>query len=112
MIRKTLQDGCSSAVRCSVGLASCSSAPRSPSYVGDDGVVGAREVVGQIPIELELKRAESLIRQIDPQIDDCKRDLARAEVELEELQESVGAAREGRRPRREEAQGRRPPAQW
>jgi chromosome segregation ATPase len=46
-------------------------------------------VAGSIPVDIELKRAESLIRQIDPQIDTCKRDLARAEVELEELQTSV-----------------------
>ena len=46
-------------------------------------------VAGQIPIDVQLKRAEDLIRQIDPQIDTCKRDLARAEVDLEELQDSV-----------------------
>ena len=43
----------------------------------------------QRPIEIELKRADTLIRQIDPQIETCKRDLARAEIELEKLQESV-----------------------
>ena len=46
-------------------------------------------VVGQIPIDLELKRAESLIRQIDPQINTCKRDVANSQVELERLQESI-----------------------
>jgi predicted nucleic acid-binding Zn-ribbon protein len=38
---------------------------------------------------VEIRRAEGLIRQIDPQIETCKRDLARAEVDLEELAESV-----------------------
>jgi predicted nucleic acid-binding Zn-ribbon protein len=61
-----------------------------PSYVGTVATSVREGIAGQIPVDLELKRAESLIRQIDPQIDTCKRDLARAEVELEELQQSVG----------------------
>ncbi|MBL8755803.1 MAG: hypothetical protein JNK15_21075 [Planctomycetes bacterium] len=60
-----------------------------PSYLGTMASTVREGVVGQIPIDLELKRAENLIRQIDPQIDTCKRDLARAEVDLEELQGSV-----------------------
>ena len=60
-----------------------------PSYLGTFAGSVRDSVVGQIPVEIELKRAEGLIRQIDPQIDTCKRDLARAEVELEELQHSV-----------------------
>ena len=60
-----------------------------PSYVGTMASSVRDRIAGQIPIELELKRAENLIRQIDPQIDTCKRDLARAEVDLEELQSSV-----------------------
>jgi len=46
-------------------------------------------IEGAIPVEFEIKRAENLILQIDPQIESCKRDVARAEVELEELQGSV-----------------------
>ncbi|MBP8299979.1 MAG: hypothetical protein KA020_06455, partial [Planctomycetes bacterium] len=61
-----------------------------PSYVSTMASSVRENVVGQIPIELELKRAEGLIRQIDPQIATCKRDLANAEVELDRLQESVG----------------------
>jgi len=61
-----------------------------PSYVATAFSSVRESVSGQIPIEIELKRAENLIRQIDPQIQTCKRDLARAEVELEDLQESVG----------------------
>lgn len=60
-----------------------------PSYVGTMASSVRESVTGQIPVEFELKRAEGLIRQIDPQIDTCKRDLARAEVELEHLHESV-----------------------
>jgi predicted nucleic acid-binding Zn-ribbon protein len=60
-----------------------------PSYVGTMATSVRESVAGQIPIEIELKRAESLIRQIDPQIETCKRDLANAEVDLEHLQESV-----------------------
>ncbi len=61
-----------------------------PSYVSTMASSVREGVVGQIPIDLELKRAGNLIRQIDPQIDTCKLDLARAEVELDRLQESVG----------------------
>ncbi|MBL8722483.1 MAG: hypothetical protein JNK49_00470 [Planctomycetes bacterium] len=60
-----------------------------PSYARTMFSSVRETVVGQIPVELELKRAEGLIRQIDPQIDSCKRDLANAEVELERLQASV-----------------------
>jgi len=60
-----------------------------PSYVGTMASSVRESVTGQIPVEFELKRAESLIRQIDPQIDTCKRDLARSEVELDELYQSV-----------------------
>lgn len=60
-----------------------------PSYVSTVATSVREEVAGQIPVEIELRRAEDLIRQIDPQIDTCKRDLARAEVELEDLQTSV-----------------------
>ena len=46
-------------------------------------------VRGKIPIEFELKRASRLIRAIEPEINECKRDVARAEVELEHLIEQV-----------------------
>ena len=46
-------------------------------------------VRGNIPVEFELKRAEKLIKAIDPEIDTCKRDVARAEVELENLTQDV-----------------------
>jgi predicted nuclease with TOPRIM domain len=42
-------------------------------------------VRSQVPVEFELKRAEALIRDIDPQISTCKRELAQAEVGLENL---------------------------
>lgn len=60
-----------------------------PSYLGTMASSVRESVAGQIPVEFELKRAEGLIRQIDPQIENCKRDLARSEVELEELHQSV-----------------------
>ncbi|MFY9343138.1 MAG: hypothetical protein WAT39_11645 [Planctomycetota bacterium] len=61
-----------------------------PSYVSTAFSSVREGVVGQIPVEIELKRAANLIRQIDPQIETCKLDLARAEVELDNLQSSVG----------------------
>ena len=59
------------------------------SYLGTVASSVKESVEGKIPVEFELKRAEKLIAEIDPQIDQCKRDVARAEVELEELQDSV-----------------------
>lgn len=46
-------------------------------------------VRGNIPVQFELKRAEKLIKAIEPEIDGCKRDVARAEVELENLTADV-----------------------
>ncbi len=59
------------------------------SYLGTMASSVKEGVEGQIPVDFEIKRAEKLIVQIDPQIENCKRDVARAEVELEELQASV-----------------------
>lgn len=60
-----------------------------PSYVGSVATSVRESVTEQIPVEIELKRADNLIRQIDPQINKCKLDLARAEVDLGSLQDSV-----------------------
>jgi hypothetical protein len=60
------------------------------SYLGTMFSSVKEGIAGQIPVEFELKRATNLIQQIEPQIESCKRDVARAEVELEELQASVG----------------------
>lgn len=60
-----------------------------PSYVGTAVDTARAAVADHVPVDMEIRRAEGLIRQIDPQIDTCKRDLARAEVDLEELTESV-----------------------
>jgi hypothetical protein len=46
-------------------------------------------VRGQVPVEFELKRAERLIRDIEPQILGCKRDVAQAEVNLDNLRNDV-----------------------
>ncbi|MEY4672863.1 MAG: Chromosome partition protein Smc [Planctomycetota bacterium] len=59
------------------------------SYLGTVAESVQEGVEQSIPVDFEIKRAESLIRAIEPQIENCKRDVARAEVELEELQESV-----------------------
>lgn len=59
------------------------------SYLGTVAATVKEGVEEQIPVEFEIRRAEKLIVQIDPQIETCKRDLANAEVELEELQASV-----------------------
>lgn len=60
-----------------------------PSYVSTMASSMRESVVGQIPIDLEIKRAENLIRQIDPQIETCKLDVVRGEIELERLHEEI-----------------------
>ncbi|MFO1078706.1 MAG: hypothetical protein U1E73_13360 [Planctomycetota bacterium] len=60
-----------------------------PSYVGTMASSVRESVAGQIPLDLEIKRAESLIQQIDPQIRECEHGLANSEVELDHLQESI-----------------------
>lgn len=60
-----------------------------PSYFGTAVDTARAAVADHVPVDLEIRRAEGLIRQVDPQIEACKRDLARAEVELEDLQQSV-----------------------
>ncbi|GDY01937.1 hypothetical protein LBMAG49_12660 [Planctomycetota bacterium] len=59
------------------------------SYLGTVATSVQDKVNESIPVDFEIKRAEGLIQKIDPQIESCKRDVARAEVELEELQGSV-----------------------
>jgi predicted nucleic acid-binding Zn-ribbon protein len=59
------------------------------SYVGTVSSSVRDSVRGNIPIGFQIERAENLIRAIDPEVNDCKRELARAEVELEHLIENV-----------------------
>lgn len=59
------------------------------SYLGtavEDVQSGLQE---SIPVEFELKRAEKLIGEIEPEIQKCRKDLAQAEVELDELSRQV-----------------------
>jgi chromosome segregation ATPase len=60
------------------------------SYLGTVATSLRDTVKDAIPVDLEIKRAEGLIRKIDPQIENCKKDVAQAEVELESLRGSVG----------------------
>ena len=59
------------------------------SYVSTMAGSFRESVKGQVPVEFELKRAEQLVRDIDPQITKCKRDLAQAEVNLDNLRGDV-----------------------
>jgi chromosome segregation ATPase len=60
-----------------------------PSYLSTAYGSVRDKVRGEIPIEFEVKRAQDLIRAIDPEIEECKRDVARAEVELESLNNEI-----------------------
>jgi len=42
-----------------------------------------------VPIEFQMKRAKTLIREIDPELKDAKREVARAEVELGTMRRSI-----------------------
>jgi len=50
-------------------------------------------VRGQVPLEFELKRARNLIKQIDPQVRESRRDVARSEVALEHLKAEIQGLR-------------------
>lgn len=43
----------------------------------------------QVPVEFELKRAESLIQQIEPQLREARRELAQSEVDLERVEQDI-----------------------
>ncbi len=59
------------------------------SYIGTVGASVRDSVRGNFPIDFEIQRAEKLIRAIDPQVNECKREVARAEVELDYLIRNV-----------------------
>jgi chromosome segregation ATPase len=61
-----------------------------PSYVG--AALGkARDSVKEaIPIDFEIQRSARLIQKIEPQIQECLRDVAVGEVELADLRDSIG----------------------
>lgn len=59
------------------------------SYLGTVASSMRESVRGKIPVEFELKRAERLVGEIDPQIENCRRDVARAEVELADLEQQI-----------------------
>lgn len=61
------------------------------SYVST-AVHSVREgVTDNVPVEFQLKRADSLIKEIEPQIRNCQREVAQAEVALERVLEDVDA---------------------
>jgi peptidoglycan hydrolase CwlO-like protein len=59
------------------------------NYVSTMATSVKDSVRGQIPIEFELKRAEGLIADIAPQIQQCKLEVARQEVQLEGLTDDI-----------------------
>ena len=64
------------------------------SYVRTIGNSVRESVRGSIPVEFEIRRAEKLIREIDPELLECCRDVATAQVELEELERNVSRLEE------------------
>lgn len=60
------------------------------SYIGTAASSIREGVAESIPIDFELKRARNLIREIDPQLYDARRELAQSEVDLENVQNEVG----------------------
>src|SRR5262249_25704093 len=59
------------------------------NYVSTMATTVKDSVRGQIPIEFELKRAEGLIGDIGPQVQQCKLEVARQEVQLEGLTDDI-----------------------
>ena len=59
------------------------------SYIGTATDQIRRGISDSIPIEFELKRAATLVREIEPQLHDAKREVAQAEVDLENVRDEV-----------------------
>ena len=59
------------------------------SYARTIGNSVRETVRGSIPVEFEIRRAEKLIREIEPELRECCKDVATAQVELEELERDV-----------------------
>lgn len=55
------------------------------SYFSTVGNHVRESVRGSIPVEFEIKRAEKLIQAIDPEIRECMKEVAAAEVDLDHL---------------------------
>jgi len=69
-----------------------------PSYVGTGLHVASKAGKDRIPVEFELRRAESLIEGILPEIRACKRVIAEEEVAVEQLRDQIAglSERQGR----------------
>ena len=59
------------------------------SYIGTAANQIRQGISDSIPIEFELKRAANLVREIEPQLFDAKREVAQAEVDLERARDEV-----------------------
>lgn len=59
------------------------------SYLGTAASQIRQGISDSIPIEFELRRAENLIREIEPQLHDAKREVAQAEVDLDNVRGEV-----------------------
>ncbi len=64
-----------------------------PSYIKTAIGSARKKVKEAIPIDFEIQRAERLVKEIEPQIRGCIRDVALGEVELSELRESISSLR-------------------
>ncbi|MCR9244371.1 MAG: hypothetical protein NXI31_05015 [bacterium] len=60
-----------------------------PSYAATVFALAKDEINDQVPIEFEIERATELVAAIEPQIVVCKSEVARAEVDLENLGREV-----------------------
>lgn len=69
-----------------------------PSYVATGVHVASKAGKDRIPVEFELRRAESLIEGILPEIRACKRVIAEEDVAVEQLRDQIAglAERQGR----------------
>ncbi|MCB9868348.1 MAG: hypothetical protein H6837_00735 [Planctomycetes bacterium] len=63
------------------------------SYFRTVGSTVRNSLRGKIPVEFEIKRAERLIQAIDPEVNECKREVAAAEVDLEHLNREIARLR-------------------
>jgi predicted nucleic acid-binding Zn-ribbon protein len=65
-----------------------------PSYVGTGFHMASKAGKDRIPVEFELRRSESLIEGILPEIRACKRVIAEEEVAVEQLRDQIAGLEE------------------
>lgn len=61
------------------------------SYITTAWTDARSAVRGSVPVDFELRRAQTLLEKIDPEIREARKEAIRAEIDLEQLDKQIGA---------------------